>query len=762
MAAKAGARSPDFARQFWPVLCHAVSECCLIIMLFVTAVVSCTATKFARICRLRSPRILCSRLDRLLHGKAWFSEDLVCAAHRLEISHLAYCQSHRKIAHSDDLCERCLLSCAGLVGKPSKLTGMRNKEKVNSRPRSRHTHLCSCCSEPFKKTRHGHNLSELANCMVPDDDVSTVERSIAMASVEHSSDDGSDEFSYGGYRKLNDRHDSESEIRVLDDENDDGNTMLREATQRSKCLPCHDFRLQPMISSTNSLSTHPSENVVLVEPMNSAVVPVNTATSIDNVPTGTNLVSAAESSEHAIGHGLEEINWSKVNVNHDVQSKIVPEQVCVELPKEKTFLVGSKEVADSEGVLGSLEKEAAKGFVASTDAGMSSALDAHINHKNSMKSVSGGRSNLQSPGWSEIISARDANSTTQEEVKRFLSQMSSVRGFDGPWSEVVTSPRITQIDDKQYDATGNRQFLESNYSNLEPFDVHITSEDEDESSLECLKQQVELVKKKMSILYKELEAERSASAGAASEAMAMINRLQEEKASMHMEALQYLRMMEEQADHDQEAIERLNDLLTEREKEMLDLEAEFEHYRSRIHETFDIGKFDSTNGDMALGFLDGSDFTRDTMFDFEDEKANILESLSRLEETLGMSSTNRHNFGGTNDNLRNRSLLPSEHLNGELFPSQQINENQHVDLGSCSRLDDDKTSSMTSVKHEISLLNTRFKALEADQKFIKQILCSLKCGNDGVHWVEEITSHLRELRRIMTEQRETAVVCTHN
>ncbi|KAG8096014.1 hypothetical protein GUJ93_ZPchr0013g36783 [Zizania palustris] len=730
MAAKAGARSPDFARQLWPVLCHALSECCLIIMLFVTAVVSFTATRFARVCRLRSPCILCSRLDRLLHGKAWFSEDLVCAAHRLEIAQLAYCQSHSKLGHSDDLCERCLLSCAGLVGKPSKLTDMRNKDKVKSRPRStRHTHLCSCCSEPFKKACHARKPSELANCMAPDDDVSTVkERSITMASVEHSSDDGSDEFSYGGYTKLNDCRDSESDIRILDDHDDDGSAMLHEATQRSKGL----------------MNTTP-------------LVPVNTET-----VTGTNLVSAAESSEHAIGHGLEEINWSKVNVcgnSHGVQSKIVPGQVYAELPKEKTFLVGIEEVGDSKGVSGSLETGSAKSFVASADAGMSSALDVHTNRNNSMKNGSGGRSNLPSPRWSEIISAKDTNSRTQEEVKTFLSQISSVRGFDGPWSGVPTSPRITQIDDKQYGATGSRPFLETSYSNLEPFDVHVTSEDEGESSVECLKKQVELGKKKMSILYKELEAERSASAVAASEAMAMINRLQEEKASMHMEALQYLRMMEEQADHDQEAIERLNDLLTEREKEMLDLEAEFEHYRSRLHEPFDVGKFDdTTNLDMAFGVFDGSDFMRDTMLDFEEEKANILESLCRLEETLDMSCTNRHHFDGTNDdNIQNRSVLPSEHLNGDLYSSQQTDENQHVDFGSCSHLDNDRISCMTSVKHEISLLNTRFKALEADQKFLKQILSSLKCSNDGVHYVQEITSHLRELRRIMTEQRETAV-----
>lgn len=78
--------------------------------------------------------------------------------------------------------------------------------------------------------------------------------------------------------------------------------------------------------------------------------------------------------------------------------------------------------------------------------------------------------------------------------KTFLSQLSSARCFDGPWSEVSASPRISiQIDEySQSDATGSRQFLD-----LEPTDAHVTSEDEGEISLE-------LSKKKLSVLYKEL------------------------------------------------------------------------------------------------------------------------------------------------------------------------------------------------------------------------------------------------------------------
>uniref|UniRef100_A0ACD5WF81 Uncharacterized protein n=1 Tax=Avena sativa TaxID=4498 RepID=A0ACD5WF81_AVESA len=713
MAVKARARSRDFLRQFWSVLCHALSECFLILMLLVIAVVSYTATRFARICRIRSPCMLCSRLDKVLHGKSWFSEELICAAHRLEIARLSYCQIHSKLAHSDDLCEKCLLSCSGPVGKPGNRANMSSKEKADTRSRSSHTQLCSCCSEPFKKRHNAHRISEEVSGRSPDDGVRKVkQRSISMASVGHSSDENFDQLPCGGYKMLNSRCDSESEIHVSDDD-DDGDAMPYKAPRRTREISCDDAQLQPVATTpTKPMNTIP-------------LVPLNTAAGTGN---------GAKSTDPTIGHGLREINWSQVNVSN-------------------------KEVGESEGVSGSPDKEAAEFFAASAYDGTSS-TDAHFNLNNSMENAPDDRGNLRSPRWSEVISAEETNS----------------RSLDGPWSEVAASPRISmQID----------EYRQSD-DNLEPSDSHVTSEDEGEITLESLKRQCKLNKEDLSILYKELEAERSASAVAASEAMAMINRLQVEKAAMQMEALQYLRMMEEQADHDQEAIEKLNDLLTEREKDLLDMEAELENCESRFRdESIGLGKIDATDGDMAFRVLDSSDFVRNTFFDFEEEKAKILESLSRLEETLGMPSTNRSDSGDANDGLQNVSprdhpvdavgqyvenpdmesrspLFPQEHSNDESVSSQRNDENQSVenqkDSGSCSHPEEDNISSMTSIKQEISLLNGRFVALEADQKFLKQILSSLKCSSDVEQYVQEITSHLRELRRTVTEQRDRTVL----
>ncbi|KAL4351833.1 hypothetical protein GQ457_06G037160 [Hibiscus cannabinus] len=88
-------------------------------------------------------------------------------------------------------------------------------------------------------------------------------------------------------------------------------------------------------------------------------------------------------------------------------------------------------------------------------------------------------------------------------------------------------------------------------------------------------------RKSLMALYMELDEERSASAVAAYNAMAMITRLQAEKAAVQMEALQYQRMMEEQAEYDQEALEEMINLVAKREDELTELDAELEVYRAK-------------------------------------------------------------------------------------------------------------------------------------------------------------------------------------
>ncbi|XWS47552.1 hypothetical protein CRYUN_Cryun14cG0162000 [Craigia yunnanensis] len=101
-------------------------------------------------------------------------------------------------------------------------------------------------------------------------------------------------------------------------------------------------------------------------------------------------------------------------------------------------------------------------------------------------------------------------------------------------------------------------------------------------TIERLKTSLIAERKVLTALYAELEEERSASAIAANQTMAMITRLQEEKAAMQMEALQYQRMMEEQSEYDQEALQLLNELMIKREKEKEELEKELQVFHKKV------------------------------------------------------------------------------------------------------------------------------------------------------------------------------------
>ncbi|KAL5702656.1 hypothetical protein ACHQM5_027845 [Ranunculus cassubicifolius] len=101
----------------------------------------------------------------------------------------------------------------------------------------------------------------------------------------------------------------------------------------------------------------------------------------------------------------------------------------------------------------------------------------------------------------------------------------------------------------------------------------------DGNAIRVLEQALEEEHAARAALYQELEKERNAAASAADEAMAMILRLQKEKASTEMEARQYQRMIEEKAAYDQEEMNILKEILLRREKEKHFLEKEVEAYR---------------------------------------------------------------------------------------------------------------------------------------------------------------------------------------
>ncbi|XP_022953644.1 probable myosin-binding protein 6 [Cucurbita moschata] len=100
-----------------------------------------------------------------------------------------------------------------------------------------------------------------------------------------------------------------------------------------------------------------------------------------------------------------------------------------------------------------------------------------------------------------------------------------------------------------------------------------------EVSIRLLEQALEEEKAARASLFLELEEERAAAATAADEAIAMITRLQNEKASVEMEARQYQRVIEEKFAYDEEEMNILREILVQREIDYHVLEKEIEAYR---------------------------------------------------------------------------------------------------------------------------------------------------------------------------------------
>lgn len=103
-----------------------------------------------------------------------------------------------------------------------------------------------------------------------------------------------------------------------------------------------------------------------------------------------------------------------------------------------------------------------------------------------------------------------------------------------------------------------------------------------QSEIGALKEALSAQQRLLQKLYNELEAEREASATAASEALSVILRLQGEKAAVKMEAEQYKRLAEEKMCHAEESFAVIEDIITQKEMEMADLDYQLQTYKYQL------------------------------------------------------------------------------------------------------------------------------------------------------------------------------------
>lgn len=124
------------------LLIYTVLEWILIALLLLSAIFSYFIAKFASFFGLKSPCILCTRVDHLFQpekGQRSY-RDLLCDSHAGEISKLGFCSKHRKLSDAGDMCEDCAGS--GLDG-PDRSVALLSQMKRNEQKQK--DLLCSCC-----------------------------------------------------------------------------------------------------------------------------------------------------------------------------------------------------------------------------------------------------------------------------------------------------------------------------------------------------------------------------------------------------------------------------------------------------------------------------------------------------------------------------------------------------------------------------------------------------------------------------------------
>lgn len=180
-----------------------------------------------------------------------------------------------------------------------------------------------------------------------------------------------------------------------------------------------------------------------------------------------------------------------------------------------------------------------------------------------------------------------------------------------------------------------------------------------------LKEALRAEKASLRCLQAELDEERNAASSAANEAMAMIARLQEEKAAVLMEARQFKRMAEERELHNQEAISLLKEMLLNREEEALALENELATSRQMflaIEAGEPVENFD------LVKYLEGGGFNAGNV-GAEPESTHFVEGL----RTWISSFCDARQFSvSANDFSRE---VPKEELTSSEFTCRRIGRN---------------------------------------------------------------------------------------
>ncbi|XP_012077818.1 myosin-binding protein 2 isoform X2 [Jatropha curcas] len=561
------------------ILVYAFLEWILIILLLLNSFFTYLITKFANYFGLTPPCLWCSRVDHVLEPQNNTNSyrNLICETHANEISKLGYCKSHQKLAEKQSMCMDCLANSRPNQSEDTTINGLITRRIaflswVSTNTLENGEKLCSCCNENLNKNRYPSYLlfntslktlryTQKGNIII---DYADNGNGCKLLSKDNSLEieenyDGEEEhkmlLSDVGSLGLKDSAEKECSVSECDE---------KEANGDDRNSAYQGFLGKDQDSSFEMINYMCCERNNLEGEFN-RLIPVELIDSSTFTNLGSFILKEEDVENYENLETPVKLSFAEVETLdlQEMKRDWVSEQEtqCSFVDDNNVNIADTKEQEDLPA-----REERKNDFKLLIDE-----IDCSINQHEERDSAP----SLTCMQEDNHNSTKENCAEIPDETYMAHKELESNEAEDEKSPETPTSVDSFHYLHKKLVALDKRESgTEDSLDEMEGGDPVLT--------VEKLKTALKAERKVLNALYSELEEERSASAIAANQTMAMINRLQEEKAAMQMEALQYQRMMEEQSEYDQEALQLLNELMMKREREKQELEKELEVYRKKV------------------------------------------------------------------------------------------------------------------------------------------------------------------------------------
>ncbi|KAJ0095431.1 hypothetical protein Patl1_15477 [Pistacia atlantica] len=674
------------------ILVYAVLEWTLIVLLLLNSLFSYLIIKYAEYFGLKKPCLWCSRLDHIFDSskKKDSYRDLVCDDHAKEISRLGFCSNHQTLSESQDMCEDCSSSSHREFSKDyaffpwMKQIGIAQNGEDGAQNVEENLIEQDGDDDHFDQSRSDSLTNQLEDVQKIAEDMGILIEGRELEIEENCSTNEDDEVDVV-IEKEQESSSLKEEALKASTEDPSCDESKNQATPESTTkhlefyIDGEDCHLIPVELMDPATAEGKSGYKLREEEVELVMENVENRFSSEKAMASLSAHENEEQTKAMVLEPVEEENedekeneneseseneWSsfiQAEVGDSIEDE--PEQVAVaQTPQTPSVDAQGDAEASEETAGGDVELESDFNQVSDEALRMKNdEIDAEISIGTEIPEHEpiDDIHNEQEPFPSscELHVDNGCKQVEDDNVEFKTITIETINHLSIP------SEKFLLLDRRE---SGAEESLDggSVISDIDSGDGVMT--------VEKLKSALRAERKALNGLYAELEEERSASAVAASQTMAMINRLQEEKAAMQMEALQYQRMMEEQSEYDQEALQLLNELMVKREREKAEIEKELELYRKKVHdyeskEKMMLLRRRSRTSSASCSNAEDSDglsidlnhevkevespennqessnqntpadavlYLEESLANFEDERLSILEQLKVLEEKL--------------------------------------------------------------------------------------------------------------------------------